>query len=59
MAHADRLFVRNPFNTSEIWRIEGNTRRHVFIDEYNYYIGLLGEPIVNITAQWFTSIRLA
>jgi hypothetical protein len=59
MAAADMLLVYNPHNTSEIWRITGNTRRHIGGDEYSFYHSFLGEGIVSISAAWFDSIPVA
>jgi hypothetical protein len=59
VAAADQLLVANPHNTAECWRITGNTRRHIQIDEYNFYHVFLNEPIVSVTAAWFDSIPIA
>jgi hypothetical protein len=59
MAAADMMLVYNPHNTGEIWRVSGNTRRHIQIDEYSFYHGYLGEGVATISAQWFDSIPVA
>lgn len=42
-----------------MWRVAGNTKRLVLTDEYNFYHGFLGEPVIVISAQWFNSIPIA
>jgi hypothetical protein len=59
MATADQLLVYNPHNTGEIWRIAGNSKRHIYGDEYGFYVGYLGEGVATITAQWFDSLPIA
>lgn len=58
MAAADQFLCYNPANGS-VWRVAGNTKRLVLTDEYNFYHGFLGEPVIVISSQWFNSIPIA
>lgn len=60
VATADMFLTQNPHNANQdIWRVVGNTRRQIQLDEYNFYHGFLGEGVLAIPANWFDTIPVA
>lgn len=43
----------------DIWITDWQTRRHIFGDEYTFWVGLLGASVISISIQWFDSIPVA
>lgn len=62
MANPTTVFLcRNPHQQiqSEIWRVDGNTRRLILQDEWNWFNLQWGETIATIPMAWFDSIPVA
>lgn len=49
----------NPFNGSEIWGTNYQTRRRILADEQAFWIGFLGATVHTMSGQTFTSIPVA
>ncbi len=51
--------IWNPHISGEIWATDWINRRKMFIDEYQFWHGVLGQNPTTVSSQWFDSIPLA